>query len=75
MQMDHVERVREGMGSFSLAPLSEHLLINPTEFSKAIDELKVCKVSGPSGVPNRALRNLPWKAVSFLTNVFDGVLK
>ena len=67
MQMGNVERVREAMESFALAPASEPLLTNPTEVSKAIAELKVGKAPGPNGVPNRALRNLPRKAVTFLT--------
>ena len=33
MQMDHVERVREAIESFALAPASEPLLTNPTEVS------------------------------------------
>ena len=72
MQMDHVERVREAMESFALAPASEPLLTNPTEVFKAIAELKVGKAPGPNGVPNRTLKNLPRKAVTFLTKVFNG---
>ena len=75
MQLDHVERVREAMESFSLAPASECLVTNPTEVSKAIAELKVGKAPGPNVVPNKALRNLARKAVTFLTKVFNGVLK
>ena len=59
IQFDHVERVTEAMETFALAKASESLLTNPTEFSKAIAELKVGKATGPNGVPNRALRNLP----------------
>ena len=63
------------MESFALAPASEPLLTNPTAVSKAIAELKVGKTTGPNGVPNRALKNLLRKAVTFLTKVFNGVLK
>ena len=49
MQMDHVGRVREAMESFALAPVSEPLLTNPTEVSKAIAEVKVGKAPGPNG--------------------------
>jgi hypothetical protein len=73
--MDHVEQVREAMELFAPAPASEPLLTSPTEVSKAIVELKVGKALGPNGVPNRALRNLPRKAVTFLMKVFNGVLK
>ena len=64
------------MESFALAPASERpFLTNPTEVFKDITELKVGKAPGPNGVPNRALRNLPRKAVTFLTKVFNGVPK
>ena len=63
------------MESFALAPASELLLTNPTEVSKAIAELNVVKTLCPNGVPYRTLKNLPWKAVTFLTKVFNGVLK
>jgi hypothetical protein len=46
MQMDHVERVREVMESFALAPASEPLLTNPTKVSKAIAEIKAGKAPG-----------------------------
>ena len=67
MQVDNVERVKEAMELFALALVSEPLLTKPTEVSKA--ELKVGKAPGPNGVLNRALRNLPQKAVTFLTKV------
>ena len=75
LQMDNVERVREAMQSFAFAPASRPLLTSPTEVCKAIAELKVSKAPGPNGVPNRALRNLPRKAITFLTKVFNAVLK
>jgi hypothetical protein len=58
-----------------LAPASEPLLTKPTEVSKAIAQLKVGKALGPNGVLNSALRNLHRIAVTFLTTVFNGVLK
>ena len=73
MQMDKVERIRDVMETLALAPAREPLLTNLTEVSKAMAELKVGKAPGPNGVPNRALRNLPRKAVTFLTKVFNGV--
>ena len=75
MQMDHVERVREATESFALAPASEPLLTNPTEVSKATAELKVDKSPCLNGVPYRAVRIFPRKAVTFLTKVFNAVLK
>ena len=75
MQMGNVEGVREAMESFALALTSEPLLTNTTEISKAIAELKVGKAPGPNGVPNRALSNLPRKAITYLTKVVNSVLK
>ena len=63
------------MESFALAPASEPRLTNSKEPSKFIAELKVGKTPSPNGMPKRALRNLPRKAVTFLTNVFHEVLK
>ena len=61
--------------SFSIAPASDPLLTNPTEVFRAIAEIKVGKAPCPNGVWNRALRNLPRKAVTFLMKVLKGVLK
>ena len=61
---------------FARAPASEPPLTNSTEVSKAIADLKAGKAPRPNGaVSNRALGNLPRKAVTFLMKVFDGVLK
>ena len=48
--MGNVERVREVMESFALAPASEPFLTNPTQVSKVIAVLKVGKAPGTNGV-------------------------
>ena len=75
LQMDNVERITEVMQSFALAPASQPLLTSPTEVSKAITKLKTSKTLGSNCVSNRALRNLPRKAITFLTKMFNAVLK
>jgi hypothetical protein len=42
---------------------------------QAIRGLKVGKDPGPNGIPNRVLRHLPKRAITFLTKVFDAVLR
>ena len=46
-----------------------------TEISKAIAELKVSRGPGPNCLQNRALSNLHRKAITFLTKVFNEVIK
>ena len=70
-----VETVREFMQSFALSPTSEPQLTTLAEVSKAVRELKVGKAPGPNGVPNTALRHLPDRALTFLTVVFNAVLR
>ena len=65
----------ESEGPDALALTSDSLLTNPTDGSKVIAELKISKAPSPIVVTNRALRNLPRKAVTFLTKVRNGVLK
>ena len=42
---------------------------------KAIIEFKVDRVPSPNGMLNRILRNLPRKVITFLTKVFNMVMK
>jgi hypothetical protein len=53
---------------------SETLLTSLAEVSRAIAELKGSKAPGPNGVPNRAFKNFPKNAISFLVKVFNAVL-
>jgi hypothetical protein len=52
MQMDNFDQIREALESFALAPASEPLLNNLTEFPKVNAEFMVFKALGPNGVPN-----------------------
>ena len=60
--------------SYFLAPTSEPKLTNPDEVQETIRGLKVSKAPGPNGIPNRALKRLPQRAVSFLVHIFNAVL-
>jgi hypothetical protein len=57
-----------------MAPASEPKLTNPEEVQEAIRGLKVCKAAGPNGVPNRALKHLPQRAVNLLVLIFNAIL-
>jgi len=69
-----IEMVDVALGSYFLAPASEPKLTNPNEFHGAIRVLKASKATGPNGIPNRALKHLPQRAVSLLAQIFDAVL-
>jgi hypothetical protein len=67
--------VNKAMRAYEYAPASEHKLTSPSEVIEAIKGLKVGKTPGPNGVHNRALRNLPKRAITFLTKLFNAVLR
>jgi hypothetical protein len=46
----------------------------PSEVQEVIKGLKVGKAPGPNGVPNRALRHLPKRAITFIMKLFNAVL-
>jgi len=69
-----IETVAVALGSYFLYPASEPHLTTPDEFHEAISVLKVCKAPGPNGLPNRALKHLPKRAVSLLARIFIAVL-
>ena len=52
--------------SYLQTPASEQKLTNPDEVREAIRGLKVGKAPGPNGIPNRALKHLPMRAVLLL---------
>jgi hypothetical protein len=55
-------------------PAREPKLINPIEVQYVIRGFKVSKAPGPTGIPNRVLKHLPARAVSFLTKIFNAIL-
>ena len=60
--------------SYFLSPASEPQLTTPDEVHEAIRGLKVSKVPGPNGIPNRALKHLPKQVVSLLACIFNVAL-
>jgi hypothetical protein len=69
------EMVEVAIRAYEYAPASEPTFTTPAEILKAIKGLKVDKAPGPNGVPNRVLRHLPKSAISFLTKVFNAVVR
>ena len=69
IEMDDV-----ALRSYFMTPASEPELTNPDEVQEAMRSLKVNKAPGPNGIPNRALKHLPQRAVSLLVQIFNAVL-
>jgi hypothetical protein len=63
------------MRAYEYANASEPTLTTPSEVLKAIKGIKVGKAPCPNGTPNRVLRHLPKRAITFLTKVFNAVLR
>jgi hypothetical protein len=61
--------------AYEYAPASEPTLPTLSEVIKHIKGLKVGKAPVPNCVPNRVLSHLPKRAVTFLTKVFNAVLR
>jgi hypothetical protein len=59
--------------SYFQAPASEPMLTNPDEVHEP-SGVKFGKASGPNGIPNRALKHLPQRAVSLLDQIFKAIL-
>ena len=70
-----IEMVDGLLRSYFLSPASEPQLTTPDGVQAAVRGLKVSKAPGPNGIPNRALKHLPKRAVSFLAYVFNAVLR
>jgi hypothetical protein len=60
--------------SYFLTPASEPKLTTPDEVQEAIRGLKDSKALGSNGIPNRALKHLPQRAVSLLVQIFNAIL-
>jgi hypothetical protein len=60
--------------SYFQAPASEPKLTNPDEVHEDIRGLEVGKAPGPNGMPNRALKHFPQRAVSLLVQIFNAIL-
>jgi hypothetical protein len=59
---------------YFITPISEPKLTNPEEVQEAIGGLKFSKAPGPNGIPNRALKHLPQRAMFFLVLTFNAIL-
>jgi hypothetical protein len=69
-----IEMVGVVLRSHFMSPASEPKLTNPDEVQDVIRGLKVSKAPCPNGIPNRALKNLPQRAVSLPTQIFNAIL-
>jgi hypothetical protein len=69
-----IETADVALKSYFQAPASEPKLTNPDEVHEAIRGLKVGKAPGPNGIPNRALKHLPQRAVYLLVQIFNAFL-
>jgi len=69
-----IEKVDVALTSYLMTPGSEPKLTNPEEVQEVIRGLKVGKTPGPNGIPNRALKHLPQRAVSLLVLIFNVIL-
>jgi hypothetical protein len=70
-----IEVVNETMLAYEYAPASELKLTSLSEVLQAIRGLKVDKAPGPNGKPNKVLRHPPKHSITFLTKVFNAVLR
>jgi len=70
-----IETVEVALRSYFIRPASEPQLITPDEVHEAIRGLKDSMVLGPNGIPNRALKHLPKRAVSLFARIFNAVLR
>jgi hypothetical protein len=69
-----IEKVAEALQAYSYAPASEPKLTNAMEVQDAIRGLRVGKAPVPNGLPNRALKHLPQRAISLLVALFYAAL-
>jgi hypothetical protein len=70
-----IEMVNVALRSYFISPVIEPQFTTPDELYTAIKVLKASKAPGPNGIPNRVLKHLPKRAVSFLAHVFNAVLR
>jgi hypothetical protein len=69
-----IEMVNVALRSYFLTLASEPKLTAPDEVQEAIRGLKVSNAPGPNGIPNRALKHHPQRAISLLVQIFNAIL-
>jgi len=69
-----IEIVEVALRSYLRIPANELTLNKLEDVQEAIRGLKVSKAPGPNGIPNRALKNLPQRAVTLLVLIFNAIL-
>ena len=69
-----IEIVDVALRSFFLNPTSEPQLTTPDEVHEAFRCLRISKAPGPNGIPERSLKRLRKRVVSFLTYILNSVL-
>jgi hypothetical protein len=70
-----IEIINKAMGTYEYALANEPKVTSPSEVQQANRGLKVGKATGQNGMPNRVLRHLPLRAITFLTKVFNAMLR
>jgi hypothetical protein len=68
-----VEMVDVALWPYFLTHASEKKLTSPGKVQEAIRSLKLSKAPGPNGIPNRALKHLKQRAISFWL-LFNAIL-
>ena len=69
-----IEMVDVALRSYFMTRVTEHEVTNPVEIHEAIRSFKVGETSDTNGIPNRALKHLPQRAVSLLAQIFKAVV-
>jgi hypothetical protein len=69
-----IETVNQAMCAYDFFATSELKLTSPSEVLQAMKGLKFGKAVGPNGVPNRVLRHLSKRAITFLKKVLNAIL-
>jgi hypothetical protein len=63
------------MRAYHYAPASEPKYTSLSEVQEAIKGLKAGNAPGPNGVPKKALKHLPKRAITFITKLFNAHLR
>jgi hypothetical protein len=70
-----IEMLKEAMRAYGYSPSSKPKLTSPSKVLQAIKGSNVGKASDQNGIPNSVLRHVPKRALTFLTQLFNAVLR